>query len=639
MRNLCRVVCGIVLAAIVLTPLAVHADFFEGDPSPKIQAQDVFGNKVDLDAILEKNPDLVILYFFKPNSGEAVAVKLQALKRMYSRDELSIIALGMKSDKNALKSFAEQLKIQYFLLADDVINAQPWYRNVDITPLTLFVYTPERSIERVIRGGSEKQANILREVAENLYQQRKTDKAGAITAMALESGEDANAVKELSGHILLADGKLDEAEKEFGQIGSQSGLAKVALEKGDYAGAIAAADKAGDDDGYALAVKGQAQMKTGDLEGAGATLKVASNAPIASWQQSEATNAQGRLAHSTGDLNGAITSYAKAQSLDQYNVAALSNEGAAYRERGGENDLVLAKATLEKASGIREDELTGLMLQQVKAEIEAANDIKRGELIKGLISDLSKRFEELKASGDAVPVDSWTSRPTVLAFLPGETKGRFVFDRAGTDVVLQREIEAQVQSREGIQVVERIMLDKLLQELNLGSSELASSDTQRRLGKVLSAGHLGFIDYAQMGSETLVYLRLIDSETTAIFFQASEAIDENSPRSVVASVVDKLTAKLASDAPLQGLIADAATNDAVIVNLSKKHGAKEGMVFNILQDGDPIKVGGKVIAHRQKPVGRLTLTTVEDDYAVGTASNVREGVTLAGEMKIKETAK
>ncbi len=637
MKQLHLAFCGLLCAALLMVPGQSRADFYAGDPCPDIQAEDVFGNTVNISSILDKNPDLVILYFFKPDTGEALAVKLQRLKRMYSKDDLSIIALGMKSDQAALKAFAERMKVEYYLLADDTINSQPWYSNVTVTPLTLFVYTPERSVERVIRGGDEKQADLLREVAENLYQQRKTDKAAAVTAVALEAGEDANAVKELSGYILLAEGKLDEAEKEFGQIGSQSGLAKVALEQGDYAGAIAAADKAGDD-GYALAVKGQAQMKSGDLDAAGATLKMAANAPIDGWQKSEAVNAQGRLAHSTGDLDTAITTYAEAQSLDQYNVAALSNEGAAYRERGGENDLVMAKSTLEKASNIRDDELSSLMLQQVQAELEEANDIKRGELIQGLISDLGKRYEELKAKGEAEPVDPWSSRPVVLAFLPGETKGNFVFDRAGTDVVLQREIESQVQGKDGIQVVERVMLDKLLQELNLGSSELASSDTQRRLGKVLSAGHLGFIDFAQMGSETLLYLRLIDSETTGIFFQTSVSVDEANPRAVVASVIDELTAKLASAEPLQGLIADAASNDAVIVNLSKKHGAKEGMVFNILEEGDPIKVGGKVIAHRQKPVGRLTLTSIEDDYAIGTASNLRDGVTLTGEMKIKEVS-
>ncbi len=618
-----------------LCSFSTRADFFEGDPVPEIQAQDIFGKSVNLNEILEKNPDLVILFFFTPDNGKAIAAKLQALKRLYNSEALSIIALGMESDKAALQSFADGLKIQYFLLADEQVKTAEWYKNVNQLPLTLFVHTPERKIERVLRGAGTEQANILKEVAENLFQQRKTDKASAVVASALENGEDATAAKELNGHILVAEGKLDEAEKEFGEIGADAGLAKVALERGDLEGAIAAADKAGDN-GYAQAVKGEALIKSGELEKAETSLAAAASAEIPEWQKSEAVNSQGRLAQANGDIDKAVEQYAKAQSLDQYNVEALSNEGAAYRERGGENDLVLAKETLEKAAAIRPDEMTGLMLQQVKTELEEANDIKKGELIKSLITDLSKRYEELKAKGEAEPTDDWTSRPVVLAFLPGETKGKTVFDRAGTDMVLQREIEVQAQGKNGIQVVERVMLDKLLQELNLGSSELASGDTQRRLGQVLSAGHLGFIDFAQVGADTMLYLRLIDSETTGIFFQASQKIDDSKPTETVAAVVNALAEKLASTEPLQGLIADAAANDAVIINLGKKHGVQTGTEFKILQDGDPIEVGGKVIAHRQKPVGKLTLTTVEEDYAIGTASNLTEGVTLAKEMKVQQ---
>lgn len=625
---------GLVLGFSLCT-MSSRADFFEGDPVPEIQAQDIFGKSVNLNEILEKNPDLVILFFFTPDNGKAIAAKLQALKRLYNSDALSIIALGMESDKAALQSFADGLKIQYFLLADEQVKTAEWYKNVNQLPLTLFVHTPERKIERVLRGAGTEQANILKEVAENLFQQRKTDKASAVVASALENGEDATAVKELNGHILVAEGKLDEAEKEFGEIGADAGLAKVALERGDLEGAIAAADKAGDS-GYAQAVKGEALIKSGELEQAEASLAAAASSEIPEWQKSEAVNAQGRLAQANGDIDKAVEQYAKAQSLDQYNVEALSNEGSAYRERGGEKDLALAKETLEKAAAIRPDEMTNLMLQQVKTELEEANDIKKGELIKSLITDLSKRYEELKAKGEAEPTDDWTSRPVVLAFLPGETKGKIVFDRAGTDMVLQREIEVQAQGKNGIQVVERIMLDKLLQELNLGSSELASGDTQRRLGQVLSAGHLGFIDFAQVGADTMLYLRLIDSETTGIFFQASQKIDDSKPTETVSAVVNALAEKLTSSEPLQGLIADAAANDAVIINLGKKHGVKEGLEFKILQDGDPIEVGGKVIAHRQKPVGKLTLTTVEEDYAIGTASNLAEGVTLAKEMKVQQ---
>ena len=67
----------------------------------------------------------------------------------------------------------------------------------------------------------------------------------------------------------------------------------------------------------------------------------------------------------------------------------------------------------------------------------------------------------------------------------------------------------------------------------------------------------------------------------------------------------------------------------------EKHGVKMGQVFNVIQDGDPIEVGGRVIAYRQKTVGKITVTTLEADYAVCKATNVRDGVTLAKEMKIK----
>ena len=136
---------GLVLG-VVLFSAGARADFFAEDPVPEIKAQDIFGNSVDISAILDKNPDLVILFFFTPENGKPIAAKLQALKKLYSSDDLSIIALGMESDKVALQQFADGLKIQYFVLADEQVKNAEWYKNVSQLPLTLFVHTPERKI-------------------------------------------------------------------------------------------------------------------------------------------------------------------------------------------------------------------------------------------------------------------------------------------------------------------------------------------------------------------------------------------------------------------------------------------------------------------------------------------------------------
>ena len=133
----------------------------------------------------------------------------------------------------------------------------------------------------------------------------------------------------------------------------------------------------------------------------------------------------------------------------------------------------------------------------------------------------------------------------------------------------------------------------------------------------------------------MVYLRLVDTETTAITFQTSDKLNENNPGAAVQTLVDAILAQVVNSRELKGLIADAASDDAIIINLGKKHGVKEGQVFTAYVDGDPIEVGGRVIAHRQKPVGKLTVTAVEDDYAVCNATNKAEGASFANEMKVK----
>ena len=65
---------AIALVAIVLG--LVLLIFFDGFIQGSDQA--IFGNAVNLDAILDKNPDLVILYFFKPDERDQIRRQLAA---------------------------------------------------------------------------------------------------------------------------------------------------------------------------------------------------------------------------------------------------------------------------------------------------------------------------------------------------------------------------------------------------------------------------------------------------------------------------------------------------------------------------------------------------------------------------------
>ena len=124
---------------------------------------------------------------------------------------------------------------------------------------------------------------------------------------------------------------------------------------------------------------------------------------------------QGRVAQEKGQLTGALASYEQAIALDPYNVVALSNEGTALHSQG---KLEEAEQILTRASKIRPDSYTQLLLHQVRQEMAAATAVQRGELIRTQIAALQERFEALKKDENIAEVDTWTSRPLVVALLP-----------------------------------------------------------------------------------------------------------------------------------------------------------------------------------------------------------------------------
>lgn len=619
---------GIVLAVCAFPAFGLPG---AGEEAPGFVARDINGKTVDLDQLVQEKPDMVILFLFTTETGGPAALKLRRLDMLYGQ-KLQIVAVGLKEAEGALKDFAEGLGIEYYVVKDTPeAGVAEKYGPVPQMPTTI-ILTGRKRVHQIIKGSGQTEAELINAVAISYFQQRKLEEAQRVADEALAAGESAEAARETKGFAFVAEGKLEAAQAEFGKIDSKEGLAKVALEKGDYQKAIEIAGEA--DGAYAGAVKGEALARTGKLDEAAAALESASQKPARDWQKSEALDTFGRVKQEQGEPDAAIELFEQAIALDPYNVVALSNEGAAHRRKG---DLKKAAETLERARAIRDDEFVALMLRQVQKEMAEENDVKRGELIRAQIEDLRKRYEALKAEGNAHDGDDWTSPPLVVAFLPPAGGQSVFFDRAGMDVVLRREIEARLQASDAVRVVEREVLDKLLQELQLGSSQLASADTQLQLGKVLSARMLGFIDFAQVGGDILMYLRLVDTETTSLAAQLTRTVDD--PAEIPALAGDlaaEVVAKLANGRRLQGLIAEAGDDEGIIINLGARHGVKKGQQFHAVTDGPPIEAGGKVIGHREVKAALLEVTQVEDQYSIARILARNGGAGLAKNMKVKQ---
>ena len=209
----------------------------KGEQVPSFRALDIRGQEVDLDTIMGNKPDLVILFFFTTSTGEEIAVKLRRLDALY-KEKLRIVAIGWKEDEPALKKFADDLAIDYYIIKDTPeLGSEKNFGPFTTLPLT-FILTNKKVVLKSLVGSGKAEADVISDVANVYFQQRKTEQAKAVAEVAIEAGEDPKVARNVKGFALAAEGKLDEAQAEFGQIDSKEGLAMVALEKGDAAKAI-----------------------------------------------------------------------------------------------------------------------------------------------------------------------------------------------------------------------------------------------------------------------------------------------------------------------------------------------------------------------------------------------------------------
>lgn len=444
----------------------------------------------------------------------------------------------------------------------------------------------------------------------------------------------------------MRQGQADDAERIFRALADsdhpevalmgREGLAEVRLAKGDTQGALAEANDIiakAPTRSAAYLIRGRALAAAGEKQAGQASIAQAA-APNTSadfsWQKADALVAVGNQQRQN-DPKLAVKTYERAARENPQSMAALSNLAVALNETG---QPAKARAVLERAKEVdASDAVVAALLRQTQEAIAESQDLARQRFVDDAVKDLAARFRNPPPRpASAGAPDDWTSGAIALSILPFQDHTLTVTGgRIGLDVLLQQELSRELQAR-GFAVVERRLLDKVLNEVRLGSSELADSDTQIKLGRLLAARLMvsGSVVPNPAGGAAASF-RAVDTETTQLALVRTErataapAGAAYDPAQLAASIAQAVAQTVADKYPLKGRIVSV-DGDKAIINIGKKQGVAAGQQFNVLGRAEPIELNGRVLGYKETRVGQMTVTEVEDGLAYARVAGAGQGL-------------
>jgi len=442
------------------------------------------------------------------------------------------------------------------------------------------------------------------------------------------------------GYELLRQGQLDDAERLFRALAGaghpevawmgREGMAEVLLTRGDSPAALIEANDIiakAPTRSAAYLIRGRALAAAGQAPQAQAALQQAAGSQTSadfSWQKASALVAVGNTQRKQ-DPQAAIKTYEKASRENPQSVEALSNLAVTLNETG---QSARAKQVLERAQALDPaDAMTAALMRQTQEALADEQDRARQTYVDDAVKELAARFRNPTARpASAGAPDDWTSPVLALSVLPfqdntmpGST------GRIGIETLVQQELIRELQNR-GFTIVERRLLDKVLAEVKLGSSDLADQDTQIKLGRVLAARMMvsGVLSTQGSNGTTLTAaVRAIDTETTQLAMVKSErSTGLPNPTELAASIAKQVAQTVQDKYPLKGRIVSV-EGDRAIINLGKKHGLSAGQSFNVLSRGEPIELNGRVLGYRENRIAQVTVTEVQELLAFGRIAEVK----------------
>ncbi len=605
----------------VCGPPGAHAKPVSGQPAPSFALKDLQGRTHDVTSL--RNRPLTVIYFFdvESKSNQEGLLNLMQVANRFKDSGITIWAVTLSPQEKAM-DFVNRSGLSVPVLLDRG-NVSDLYDAQAVLP-TVCILGPELKVLDFLQGGGKSTELVLVRVAERELQRKETQVAMAIGEEVARKDPQNLDARAVVGHAALKAGQVDKAGQIFqemarkggqGEVLGKEGLAAVHARKGEADKALrlaAEVEQKAPGRKFPNVVKGDvlaAQNKTAEAQSE--YQKAVQKKEAAPYQQAKPYNQLGRLYARNGDHEGARRLFDEAVAIDPFYIEGTTNKGLTY-ERQGKWDKALESyrqsLTVEKS-----DVYASTLARNAQQMLDIQKDVKKRERIDKLIKELAERYRSQQKAGPKEQ-DSWTSRPMVLTFLDMQEKGGLP-ERDGLASVLALQLSDLLNASNRVQVVERVMIERLIDELNLGSSELADPETALKLGRILAAKLVGTGSLLYMPGSTLLSLRLIDTETTSIPLVVNRDVGtQTSLEQDIGQLHREILRTVVTKYPLRGYVAKV-QGDRIALNIGSKQGVVLGTKFDLLQEGEAIEYKGKKLQSSARPVGVLEVTQVEPDLS------------------------
>lgn len=331
-------------------------------------------------------------------------------------------------------------------------------------------------------------------------------------------------------------------------------------------------------------IRGNINLANGKLDAAEAAYKKAIQGTRGTdVQKAQAFVGLGRIASFRKQPDDALKYYQQATGAAPGSRLGYISQALLLEGRGDYEEALVLLARAEALAPW--DKALSALTNETSKRATLAGDQKKQERIDRTVKEL---LESMKSPAGALPSNGWTSLPLTMWVMDFEVQGYSV--QQGQERLLASGVTEQLLQHSRARLVERALLDKLVDELKLGTTKLIDQRSILSLGKILAARLIMSGRMVYSGPQVQVSMRLIETETGRIAAAANELFGSAVPASLLAEKLSKnILEKLEKLYPIRGKVLEV-KGEEIRLNIGEMVGVRIGQQFRVLDEDATLEV-------------------------------------------------